>query len=62
MATVSGIPEHWRARAKEVRAMAATIKNAASARAMLDIAESYDKLAKRAEASEIRIRVHRHGE
>jgi hypothetical protein len=37
--------------------MAATIKNAAAARAMLDIAESYEKVAKHAEAPEIGIGV-----
>jgi hypothetical protein len=54
---LSGNPEHWLARAKEARAMAATIKNAAAARAMLDIAESYEKVAKHAEAPEIGIGV-----
>jgi hypothetical protein len=52
-ATLSRNPEHWLARAKEARAVVATIKDAADARAVLDIAESYEKIAKRAEAREI---------
>ncbi len=55
MPTVSGNPEHCLARAKEARAMAAKIKDAAAARGMLDIAESYEKIAKRAEARELGI-------
>jgi hypothetical protein len=62
MAILSGNPEHWLARAREARAMAATIKNAAAARALLHIVESYEKVAKRAEAREIRIPAYRHGE
>jgi hypothetical protein len=37
--------------------MAVTIKNAAAARAVLDIAESYEKVAKHAKAREIGISV-----
>jgi hypothetical protein len=52
MPIFSGNPEHWLARAKEARVIAATIKNAAAARALLEIAESYEKVAKHAEARE----------
>ncbi len=48
MPILSGKPEQWLSRAKEARAMAATLKSEAAARAMLDIAESYEKVAERA--------------
>ena len=49
MPILSGKPEQWLSRAKEARAMAATLKSEAAARAMLDIAESYEKVAERAD-------------
>ena len=45
-----GSSDHWHSRAKEARDMAAQIADADAKRAMLVIAESYEKIAKRAEA------------
>jgi hypothetical protein len=42
-------PKHWRERAEEARAMAAQISDQKAKSMMLHIAESYEKLAKRAE-------------
>lgn len=42
-------PEHWRERAKEVRAMAEDMADPASKQKMLDVAADYEHLAKRAE-------------
>jgi hypothetical protein len=41
-------PDHWRAHAAEARAIAAEMKDQIAARTMLDVATSYDLLAKRA--------------
>lgn len=56
-----GTPEHWFARADEARAMAANIVDPAARQAMLDIAASYEKIAKRAEAKEAGIPMHPNG-
>jgi len=40
--------DHWRERAKEARALAEKMDDAQTKRTMLDIAESYDRLADRA--------------
>ena len=42
-------PEHWRDRAKEARAMAEGMVDPFSKEKMLDVATSYEHLAKRAE-------------
>jgi len=42
-------PEHWRDRAKEVRAMAEGMVDPVSKEKMLDVANNYEYLAKRAE-------------
>jgi hypothetical protein len=52
MPNVFGTPEHWRDRAQEARAMADNITDPDAKRAMLDIAESYEKIAERAERAE----------
>jgi hypothetical protein len=43
-------PQHWRDRAEEARANAAKITDLDSRRLMLEIAATYDNLAKKAEA------------
>ena len=53
-----GTPEHWLARAKEARQMADGIKDADAKRAMLAIAENYEKIAKRAEARAAGVQIH----
>ena len=50
MPTAFGTPEHWHQRALEARDMAKGIKEVDARRAMFDIAENYEKIAKRAEA------------
>lgn len=52
MPTHTDTAEHWLARAQEVRDVANTISDPAARQAMLAVAESYEKLAKRAEARE----------
>ena len=42
-------PEHWRARAEEMRRLAEDINDAATKEMMLRIARDYEKLAARAE-------------
>ena len=42
-------PDHWRARAKEARALAAQIADLEAKATMLKIADDYENLAKRAE-------------
>ena len=42
-------PEHWRERAREVRARALELGHHEARDTMLDVAKSYDKLAERAE-------------
>jgi hypothetical protein len=56
MPTVFGTPEHWHRRAaQDARDTAKGIKDADTRRAMLQIAENYDKIAKRAEARAVGI-------
>lgn len=57
-----GTPEHWSARAEEARAMAANIVDPTARQAMLDIALSYEKIAKRAEAKEAGLPLHPNGQ
>jgi hypothetical protein len=45
-----GTPEHWLQRATEARSMAEGIEDSEAKRAMLAIAENYERIAKRAEA------------
>jgi hypothetical protein len=42
-------PDHWRARAEEMRRLANQMNDSASRDAMLRIAEDYERLVKRAE-------------
>ena len=56
-----GTPEHWHARAQEARSMAAQIQDRDAKRAMLDIADNYEKIAKRAEAKEAGVAMHPDG-
>ena len=44
--------QHWRARAAEARSVAEQMNDAHAKRVMLEIAASYDELAKRATAQE----------
>ena len=55
-----GTPDHWLARAKEARVMAEQITDPLTKQAMLDIAEDYEKVAKRAAAREASIAVPPH--
>ena len=50
MPTTFDNPEEWRRHAKDARALAKQMRNPESKRAMLQVAESYLKLAKRAGA------------
>lgn len=61
MPNAFGTPEHWLARAKDARKTAESIKDADARRAMLAIAENYEKIAKRAEAKEAGIPLHPSG-
>jgi hypothetical protein len=51
MPVIFGTPEHWQNRANEARMMAEKITDPEAKRAMLDVAEGYEKLAQRAEAA-----------
>ena len=42
-------PEHWRQRAEEVRTVAEDMHDPVTKRSMLDTAEGYERLARRAE-------------
>ena len=44
-----GSPEHWRDRAEEARVLAEKMRDQQAKAAMLAIADSYEKIAKRAE-------------
>jgi hypothetical protein len=50
MTSVLEHPELWRARAAEARALVNGLEDLEARKAMLDIAQSYEKLALRAEA------------
>ena len=56
MQSIRNNPDHWRGRAKEARAMADSIADPAAKSAMLDIAESYEAIAKRADAQRAGVR------
>ena len=47
-----GTPDYWLERAEEARAMALDMSDPEAKKAMLGIAENYEKIAKRAEARE----------
>jgi hypothetical protein len=49
MANILDRPERWRDRARESRYLANAMPDAESRRMMLDIADSYDRLARRAD-------------
>ena len=61
MPTAFGTPQHWEQRAREAREMAKGISDPEAKRAMLEIADNYDKLAKRAEAKEAGVPMHPDG-
>jgi hypothetical protein len=42
-------PQHWQARAAEARALAGLLQDPEARRAMMEIARSYEQIAKRAE-------------
>jgi hypothetical protein len=50
MPILFGTPEHWRERAAVARAQAEQMSDEAARQAMLSVAESYEKIANRAEA------------
>ena len=50
MPTTFDTPEQWRSHAKEARALAKQMRDPEAQIAMLRVAESYEKIAKRAEA------------
>ena len=52
MATGTYSPEHWRSRAKELRAMAAKTHDADVRANLLELAESYERIATMAEQNE----------
>lgn len=41
-------PKHWRVRAEETRALAASLTDAAARRQMMEVAAAYDRMAERA--------------
>jgi hypothetical protein len=47
-----GTPDYWQERADAARAMASDMSDLVARKAMLSIAENYEKIAKRAEARE----------
>ena len=52
MPATYGTPQHWLDRAREARALAAQMEDGVAKQAMLANAESYENVAKRAEARE----------
>ena len=50
MPTKFGTPAYWQERAEEARVIAEDMHDAEARRAMLAVAENYEKIAKRAEA------------
>lgn len=57
MPNAFGTPEHWLERAKEARKMADGIHDSDAKRAMLAIADNYERIAKRAEAREAGVQI-----
>ena len=53
MSALSSNQTHWLQRAQEARAMAEQLADREARQAMLEIAENYEKIAKRAEAREV---------
>jgi hypothetical protein len=49
MSRVIDNPKHWRDRAKEKRALAGKVDDPKTKRALLEVADGYDRLATRAE-------------
>jgi hypothetical protein len=54
---VYGTAEHWVARAREAREMAASMDDPVARKAMLAIAENYETVAKRAEARAVGVKM-----
>jgi hypothetical protein len=52
MPIIYGTAEHWLERAREAREMAAQMKDGDAKRAMIEVADGFEKVAKRAEARE----------
>ena len=50
MPTASGTPKHWCERAREARAIASHMHDLQARHSMLEIAERYERKARRAEA------------
>jgi hypothetical protein len=48
VALIYNDPEHWRERVAEARALAKSMNDAVGKKAMIEIAEKYDRLAARA--------------
>jgi hypothetical protein len=55
MPTASGTPKHWCERAREARAIASHMHDLQARHSMLEIAERYERKARRAEAKLARI-------
>ena len=53
MPVICGTAEHWLARAREAREMAAQMDDPVARQAMLAVAENYETVAQRAEAREV---------
>ena len=51
MPSTFGTPQYWRERAEEARALAQQMTDPEAQRAMLSVAQSYEKIALRAEAA-----------
>jgi hypothetical protein len=49
MSRIIDSPKHWRNRAKEKRALAGKVDDPKTKRALLEVADGYDRLAQRAE-------------
>ena len=57
LSIVYGTSEHWLARAREARELAAQMNDAVAKQAMLAVAANYETVAKRAEAREAHVRM-----
>lgn len=55
MPTASGTPKHWHERARQARAIASHMHDLQARHSMLEIAERYERKARRAEAKLARI-------